>query len=576
MSLLFEYIKKYKVSFLLSFVFISIAVIAQLKQPQIIAEIIGSIVEGDIDLITQQGILLIVIAGVGFVGGFVNTIIAAKIAQKTGSDLRRRVFDKVQTFSYSNIEKFQASNLVVRLVNDTQQAQTLIMIILQSLLRIPIMFVGSFILAMTVLPQLWWIVVLVMVLVIVSVGVAFSIMGPKFGRMQRLIEKINAIAKENFMGMRVVKSFVQEDAEITKFNEESDLLTKEIIGVGYVFSFLMPAFFLIMDGGVALIVLMAGFLAESDPSVIQSTIAFISYVVMIMMSLMIGGMMVSFSSRAFVSMARIKEVLDTEVDMHFVEDSKPITSGNIEFKDVSFIYHDVEETTLRNVSFTIEHGQTLGVVGATGSGKSTLGQLIARIFDPSSGSVLIDGIDLKEISQSSLRSEVSLVLQKPILFSGTIAENIRQGKKDATHEELRSAAAIAQALEFIENEPQGFESEVYQRGANFSGGQKQRISIARGLVNKPAVLILDDSTSALDAKSEKLVKEGLKAEMTNTTKVIVSQKISSIVHADKILVLHEGVLVDQGTHKELLERSDVYKEIYDTQKGKVTISDYEE
>lgn len=576
MSLLFEYIKKYKVSFLLSFVFISIAVIAQLKQPQIIAEIIGSIVEGDIDLITQQGILLIVIAGVGFVGGFVNTIIAAKIAQKTGSDLRRRVFDKVQTFSYSNIEKFQASNLVVRLVNDTQQAQTLIMIILQSLLRIPIMFVGSFILAMTVLPQLWWIVVLVMVLVIVSVGVAFSIMGPKFGRMQRLIEKINAIAKENFMGMRVVKSFVQEDAEITKFNEESDLLTKEIIGVGYVFSFLMPAFFLIMDGGVALIVLMAGFLAESDPSVIQSTIAFISYVVMIMMSLMIGGMMVSFSSRAFVSMARIKEVLDTEVDMHFVEDSKPITSGNIEFKDVSFIYHDVEEATLRNVSFTIEHGQTLGVVGATGSGKSTLGQLIARIFDPSSGSVLIDGIDLKEISQSSLRSEVSLVLQKPILFSGTIAENIRQGKKDATHEELRSAAAIAQALEFIENEPQGFESEVYQRGANFSGGQKQRISIARGLVNKPAVLILDDSTSALDAKSEKLVKEGLKAEMTNTTKVIVSQKISSIVHADKILVLHEGVLVDQGTHKELLERSDVYKEIYDTQKGKVTISDYEE
>ena len=576
MSLLFEYIKKYKVSFLLSFVFISIAVIAQLKQPQIIAEIIGSIVEGDIDLITQQGILLIVIAGVGFVGGFVNTIIAAKIAQKTGSDLRRRVFDKVQTFSYSNIEKFQASNLVVRLVNDTQQAQTLIMIILQSLLRIPIMFVGSFILAMTVLPQLWWIVVLVMVLVIVSVGVAFSIMGPKFGRMQRLIEKINAIAKENFMGMRVVKSFVQEDAEITKFNEESDLLTKEIIGVGYVFSFLMPAFFLIMDGGVALIVLMAGFLAESDPSVIQSTIAFISYVVMIMMSLMIGGMMVSFSSRAFVSMARIKEVLDTEVDMHFVEDSKPITSGNIEFKDVSFIYHDVEETTLRNVSFTIEHGQTLGVVGATGSGKSTLGQLIARIFDPSSGSVHIDGIDLKGISQSSLRSEVSLVLQKPILFSGTIAENIRQGKKDATHEELRSAAAIAQALEFIENEPQGFESEVYQRGANFSGGQKQRISIARGLVNKPAVLILDDSTSALDAKSEKLVKEGLKAEMTNTTKVIVSQKISSIVHADKILVLHEGVLVDQGTHKELLERSDVYKEIYDTQKGKVTISDYEE
>ncbi len=575
MDLLFEYIKKYKLSFLISFVLVIVMVAAQLKQPEVIAQIIGSIVEGDIDDIIRLGMILIAVAVIGFVMGLINTIIAARIAQKTGSDLRRRVFDKVQSFSYSNIEKFQASNLVVRLVNDTQQAQNLVMIILQTLIRIPVLFIGSFVLAMTVLPQLWWIVVIVLVSVTGSVLLALGMMGPKFGRMQAMIENINAVTKENFLGMRVVKSFVQENNEIDKFNEKSDALTKEILGVGYIFSMLMPFFFLIMDVSVALIVFMAGILAESDPSVLQSTISFVSYVTMIMMSLMIGGMMVSFSSRAFVSIKRIKEVLDTEVDMTYVDESEGIEKGSIEFRNVSFNYHDVEESTLSNVSFTIEHGQTLGVVGATGSGKSTLGQLIARIFDPSEGSILIDGKDLKDISKDHLRSEVSLVLQRPVLFSGSIADNIRQGKKDASLEEMKEAAAIAQALHFIEDEPQGFDSEVYQRGANFSGGQKQRISIARGLVNKPAVLILDDSTSALDAKSEKLVKDALMKEMVNTTKVIVSQKISSIVDADKILVLDQGVLVQEGTHHELLKSSEVYREIYETQKAVVDINDFE-
>lgn len=575
MDLLFEYIKKYKLSFLISFVLVIVMVAAQLKQPEVIAQIIGSIVEGDIDDIIRLGMILIAVAVIGFVMGLINTIIAARIAQKTGSDLRRRVFDKVQSFSYSNIEKFQASNLVVRLVNDTQQAQNLVMIILQTLIRIPVLFIGSFVLAMTVLPQLWWIVVIVLVSVTGSVLLALGMMGPKFGRMQAMIENINAVTKENFLGMRVVKSFVQENNEIDKFNEKSDALTKEILGVGYIFSMLMPFFFLIMDVSVALIVFMAGILAESDASVLQSTISFVSYVTMIMMSLMIGGMMVSFSSRAFVSIKRIKEVLDTEVDMTYVDESEGIEKGSIEFRNVSFNYHDVEESTLSNVSFTIEHGQTLGVVGATGSGKSTLGQLIARIFDPSEGSILIDGKDLKDISKDHLRSEVSLVLQRPVLFSGSIADNIRQGKKDASLEEMKEAAAIAQALHFIEDEPQGFDSEVYQRGANFSGGQKQRISIARGLVNKPAVLILDDSTSALDAKSEKLVKDALMKEMVNTTKVIVSQKISSIVDADKILVLDQGVLVQEGTHHELLKSSEVYREIYETQKAVVDINDFE-
>ncbi|QIK70614.1 ABC transporter ATP-binding protein [Erysipelothrix sp. HDW6C] len=573
MKLIMKYLKKYKWSIVFSFILVGISVTSQLIQPTIMSDIIQAIVANDTDQITTQGLIMIGLAVAGFAAGIINTIIAARMAQRTGSDIRNDVFDKVQEFSYSNIEKFSASNLVVRLVNDSQQAQSLVMIILQSLTRIPVMFVGSLILAMMAMPELWWIVLVIMFLVIFMVMVSFGIMGPKFGRMQQLIEKINAIAKENFTGMRVVKSFVQEDSEIEKFTGESKRLTKEIIGVGFVFSILMPSFFLIMDGGSAVIMMFIGNMTNLTPAVLGNAIKFINYIVMIMMSLMIGGMMVSFSSRAFVSLKRIQEVLDTEVDMTYEVNDTKLTSGSIKFENVSFTYDELDHPTLEDINFEINHGETLGIVGATGSGKSTLVQLIARIYDPSTGIVTVDNHDLKTISEDELRKNVSLVLQRPTLFSGTIADNIRQGKKDATLEEMKHAAAIAQAMEFIEHEKDGFDAEVFQRGANFSGGQKQRISIARGIVGNPNILILDDSTSALDAKSEKNVKDALKAEMGQTTKVIVSQKISSVVHADKILVLDEGRLVQQGTHRELLETSPVYQEIYETQKGRAMLDD---
>lgn len=568
MKFIWEYIKKYKFSFLMSFVLVGVAVASQLIQPKIIASIINAIASGDIQSITSYGLVLVGLALVGLVAGVTNTVIAAKIAQKTGSDIRNRVFDKVQSFSYNNVEKFSASNLVVRLTNDSQQAQSLIMILLQSLTRIPIMFIGSFVLAMQVMPQLWWVVILVMFLVILSVMISFGIMGPKFGKIQGYIERINAIAKENFTGMRVVKSFVQEESEINKFNAESTKLTKETILVGYVFGLLMPTFFLIMDGGTAFVMMLVGRMAEANPAVIGDVVSFISYLVQIMMSLMIGGMMVSFSSRAFVSVARIKEVLDTEADMIYPEVGETIESGSIVFDNVSFTYDGIEFPTLENISFTVNPKETIGIVGATGSGKSTLVQLIARIYDPSEGKISVGGHALETISNDQIRKNVALVLQRPTLFSGTIADNIRHGKRDASEEEMIWAAGIAQAEGFIMDEPNGFDSEVYQRGANFSGGQKQRISIARGLVGKPKILILDDSTSALDAQSEKRVKEGLINELSDTTMVIVSQKISSIVHADQILVLNEGKLVAKGKHRDLIESSAVYQEIFETQKGK--------
>ena len=566
MNIIKDVLKRNKTAIALSFVFVAVSVSVQLIQPKILATIIANIVSNDTALINKYGLFLIIMAILGLLAGILNTILAAKIAQQTGEKLRNDVFHKVQSFSYSNIESFSASNLVVRLTNDTQQAQSLVMIILQSLTRIPIMFIGSFILAMNTMPQYWWVVLLVMVLVIISVGIAFSLMGPRFAQIQRYIEKINAIAKENFLGMRVVKSFVQEDREIDKFTQESVKLTEQTIKVGYIFSFLMPLFFLIMDGSVLLIIFLISQNAQLDPIMLGNAMSFISYVVLIMLSLMIGGMMVSFSSRAFVSLKRIQEVLDAENDMTFTNKIHDVTEGTLRLDNVSFKYDGAESNTLNNISFEVKHGETLGIIGASGSGKSTLAQIIARIFDPIEGNVYIDNHDIKDIDQSYLKKVVSIVLQRPILFSGTIASNIRQGKKDASYEDMKEATDIAQATKFIMQANGQYEAEVYQRGSNFSGGQKQRISIARGLVAKPKILILDDSTSALDAQSEKLVIDALKDKLHDLTKIIVSQKISSITHADQIIVLDQGSIVDTGTHKELSQRSQVYQEILETQK----------
>ncbi|MEG0327524.1 MAG: ABC transporter ATP-binding protein [Erysipelothrix sp.] len=568
MDLFLDYIKKYKGAFIGSFLLVGITVVTMLIQPNILSLIINSIVVSDTSTIRYYGMVLIGLAFLGLVAGILNTILASKVSQRIGSDIRESIFSKVQTFSYSNIEKFSASNLVIRLTNDSQQAQNLVVIILMSLMRIPLMFIGSLILAIMTMPQLWWVILLVLVLVILVVMVSFGMMGPKFAKIQHYLENINAIAKENFLGMRVVKSFVQEDAEIQKFNSEGEKLTHEIIVVGYIFSFMIPTFFLIMDGMSAFVIFMIGNMTEIDPAIIGSTVKFISYLVMVMMSLMIGGMMVSFASRAFVSVSRINEVLNTKADMSFNEDGPHLENGSIVFNNVSFTYPGQDSPTLHDISFSINHGETIGVVGATGSGKSTLVQLMARIYDPSSGDIIVGDHPFPLISKSSYHQDISLVLQRPVLFSGTIADTLRQGKENATLDEMVRAAEIAQALEFIEKEPEQFEAKVYQRGANFSGGQKQRLSIARGLIGNPKILILDDSTSALDAHSEKLVREGLIEKLTETTQIIISQKISSIVHADNILVLDDGHLVAQGKHHELIQNSDVYREIFETQKGR--------
>lgn len=545
-----------------------LVVTSALSQPQFLKDVLAAVLENDQDKIYSIGFWLLMIAGLGLLAGATNTVLAAKISQGVSADVREAAFRKIQTFSYANVEEFNAGNLVVRLTNDVNQIQNLMMMLFQVLLRLPILFVGAFILAVSTLPSLWWVIVLMVIFIAIIMAVTMGAMGPRFGKFQKLMDRMNAIAKENLRGARVVKSFVQEKDQYGKFKEVSNDLLDLNLFIGYGFSIMQPLLSFVAYMAIFSSIYLVSGLVETEPEVIGNIASFMTY----MMQLMFAIVMVSFigmqASRAFVSLKRIGEILNAEPAMTYQEGPLEELSGDLVFDNVSFTYPKDSEPSLKNVSFEAKSGQMIGIVGATGAGKSTLAQLIPRLFDPQEGKITIGGRDLKEISQETLKDTVSIVLQKAVLFSGTIADNLRQGNPNADLEALERASGIAQAKEFIDRLDNSYESHVEERGNNFSGGQKQRMSIARGVIGQPKVLVLDDSTSALDAKSEKLVQEALNKDLKETTTVIVAQKISSVVKADKILVLDEGRLIGQGTHKELVASNAVYREIYETQKGK--------
>lgn len=566
--MLIKAIMRYKWYALASILMISLVVGSALLQPRYLKDVLAAVLENDQNKIYQIGIWLLVIAGVGLIAGALNTVLAAKISQGVSADIREQTFRKIQSFSYANIEEFNAGNLVVRMTNDVNQIQNLVMMLFQVLLRLPILFLGSFILAINTLPELWWVIVGMVVLIFLIVMVTMGVMGPRFAIFQKLLDKINAIAKENLRGVRVVKSFVQEKSQYAKFKTVSNELLGLNLFIGYGFAFMQPALMFVAFFAMYTAIYTVSDLAKTDPMVIGKVASFMTYMMQIIFSIIMVGFMGMQASRAFISLSRLKEVLDTEPAMTFEGIADEDLSGDITFDHVTFTYPKDDEATLKEVSFNIEAGQMIGVVGATGSGKSTLAQLIPRLFDPQEGRIMIGGRDLKTLSRDTLRQTVSIVLQKAILFSGTIADNLRQGQAGADIAAMERAAGIAQAKEFIDRLSDTYESEVEERGNNFSGGQKQRMSIARGVIGDPKILILDDSTSALDARSEKLVQEALNHDLKDTTTIIIAQKISSVVHADKILVLDEGRLIGQGSHAELVATNAVYREIYETQKGK--------
>ena len=561
-------ILRYKWHALTSVVLTSIVVITTLLQPSYLKDVLTAVLLNDQDEIFRVGKILLVIAGIGLLAGLANTINAAKIAQGVSADIRENTFRKIQSFSYANIEEFNAGNLVVRMTNDVTQIQNLTMMLFTILLRVPLLFIGAFIMAVRTLPELWWMIIVMVILIVAIMAIVMGQMGPRFGKFQTLMDRMNSIVKENLRGIRVVKSFVQEKNQYDKFKEVSNELLDLNIFIGYGFSILQPLMMFISYMAIFASLYLVSGMVDTNIEAVGGFTSFMSYLMQIMFAIIMTSFMGMQASRAAISIKRIAEVLNTEPAMTFVDVPDEELNGSIVFDNVTFTYPHDTEPTLKNISFEIESGQMVGVVGATGAGKSTLAQLIARLFDPQEGSIFIGGRDVKEVNKNTLRNTVSIVLQKAILFSGTIADNLRQGAPGADLLRLERAAGIAQAKEFIDRLDETYESEVEERGNNFSGGQKQRISIARGVIGEPKVLVLDDSTSALDAKSEKLVQEALNHELKATTTVIVAQKISSVIKADKILVLDEGRLIGEGTHAELVANNAVYREIYETQKGR--------
>ncbi len=576
MEILKPHLKNYLGAILGAVISIIVAAGASLLQPRILQFILDNLLKNDRQAMFKDGMLLIALAVIGVIAGILNVYFAARVAQGVTSDLRQQTYEKIQTFSLSNIEKFSASTLVVRLINDMNQVLNVVMTTFMQVLRMPIMIIGAFVMGIVTIPRFWWLQVAMFLAVLLVIGLTFPQLGKMFDRYQKKLDRSNTIAKEAMQGIRVIKSFNQQTNEEKRFGEVADDMNDLNIKIGYVFSCLLPAFFLVCNVGITAVVYLVGINVENNPGELAAITSYIGYLMQMLFTLAFGGMTMAMYARGFVSLGRIKEVLDTKPDLTFDPKAPEVElDGAVEFDNVSFAYPGAEHETLKNISFKVAPGESIGVIGATGSGKSTLAQLMTRLYDPTSGVVKVGGVDLREVNEASLRKAVSLVLQKALLFSGKISDNLRQGDRNATTKDFRWAAKISQAAEFVERYDDQYEHQVEERSANFSGGQKQRLSITRGVVGKPKVLILDDSTSALDAKSEKRVKEALEKELTQTTTFVIAEKIFSVMDADKIMVLDQGQIVAWGSHQELLATSQVYREIYETQRAKDKIEEGE-
>lgn len=564
-----SHVRNYRIPVLGSVISLIIAAFCSLLQPWLLQDTLNCLMKNDAAGIKKYGIFLLLLAAIGVVCGILNIWFAAKTAQGVTSDVREQLYRKIQSFSFSNIEKFSVGTLIVRLINDMNQVTNIIMTTLMQVLRMPIILIGSFVMGIVTLPRYWWVQVLLLLIVSLVLFFVFPSLDKLFSKYQVWFDECNTVARESMQGVRVVKSFNQQDQETEKFTASSNELNQLNIKIGYVFSILMPAFTLVVCIGTALIVYLVGKNIGLYPKDISAISSYVGYLSQMLSNLAFGGMMLAQYSRGLVSLKRIDEVIETEPDLKFNhEESNVDLKGSVEFDDVSFKYPGSSKETLSHVSFKVDPGETVGIVGRTGSGKSTLVSLLVRLYDPTSGTIRLGGCDLRDVNERKLRKMAALVQQKALLFSGTIADNLRQGDEDATEEDMERAIEISQAKEFIDKYPDRFEHVVEERSANFSGGQQQRLSIARGIIGKPKVLILDDSTSALDAESEKKVQAGLEQKLGDATVFIIAEKIFSVMHADKILVMDDGKIKAMGTHEELLLTSPLYQEIYETQRAR--------
>lgn len=514
--------------------------------------------------IFKSGAAMLGIALISLVATVTVGFLGARIAAGVGRSLRKDVFRKVVSFSNIEFDKFSTASLITRSTNDIQQIQNITVMLVRMVFYAPILGIGGVLKVLDTDTSMAWIIGVAVVAILLVVIVLFSLAIPRFNKVQKLVDKLNLVTRESLVGMLVIRAFSNQKIEEKRFDETNKLLRKTNTFVNRIMSVMMPTMMLIMNMITILIVWVGAHNIDTGVMQVGDMMAFIQYSMQIIMSFLMLSMLSVILPRASVSAIRINEILATDVTIKDLKETKEFDNskyGEVEFKNVSFRYPDAEDDVISNISFTAKPGQTTAFIGSTGSGKSTLINLIPRFFDVTDGEVLVNGVDIRNINQHELREEIGYVPQKAVLFSGTIDSNIRYGAKDATKEEIREAAQIAQAMEFIESKPDKFETEISQGGTNVSGGQKQRLSIARALAKKPQIFIFDDSFSALDLKTDAKLRKELKSKTKDATVLIVAQRISTILQADQIIVLDEGKIVGIGTHDELMKNCEVYKQI---------------
>ncbi|MCX7942278.1 MAG: ABC transporter ATP-binding protein/permease [Dictyoglomaceae bacterium] len=569
MRKLLIYLKPYWIHALLAPLFMVVEVICDLYQPTLLAKIVDEgVLKNNLPFILRTGFIMIFIALIGLIGGVGCTIFASYASQNFGRDLRLNLFKKIQSFSFKNIDKFHTSSLITRITNDVNQLQNLVMMSLRIVVRAPLLFIGGIIMAISInksLSLIFLFSIPVLILIFISV---MKRSFPLFSEVQRKIDILNNVIRENLVGVRLVRAFMRIDYEKERFESANSALMNAVIKAIMLMIFAMPLFMLVMNFSILGVLWFGGLLVKAGNMKVGEVMAYINYMFQILFSLMMIGNILMFISRASASSERVREVLEEKIDIVSIKtDDKPIFKGEIMFEKVYFSYDGKKEPILKDINFSAFPGEIIGILGTTGSGKSTLVNLIPRLYDVSSGRILIDGRDIRDIDLKALRSIISMVPQDTILFSGSIKENVRWGKEDATDEEIINACKIAQAHDFIISFPNGYDTIIGQRGVNLSGGQKQRIAIARAIIRKPIILILDDATSAVDFATEQKIFKNLREVMKNCTTFIIAQRIGTVMNVDRIILLEKGRIVGMGNHSELLKNNPIYQEIYKSQIG---------
>jgi ATP-binding cassette subfamily B multidrug efflux pump len=563
-----RFLKPYWLWCLLAPLLMVVEVAMDLLQPSLMASIVDNgIMSNDLSHIRKTGLLMIGVALIGLIGGVGCTIFSSIASQNVGNDLRIRLFEHIQTLSNRNLDQLKTGSLITRLTNDVVQLQTFVQMILR-MIRFPLLFIGSLVMVFRISPSLAQILVVAVPILFIILFGLIRLSFPLFERMQAKLDGVNVVLQENLTGIRVVKAFVRAKHEQQRFNAANKDYTETAIKAVRLMALNMPLMMLVLNVSIVAVLWFGGLQSWNGKLTVGELVAFINYVTQLLMSMLMLSTMLTFVSRAKVSAYRENEVFASvsEITENSNASGDAIHTGLIAFNNVSFAYDQSDENlVLEGIDFTAKPGETVAILGATGAGKSTLVSLIPRLYDVSSGSITIDGTDTRSMSLDHLRSRIGFVMQQTILFSGTIRDNIRYGRPDASDQEVEEAAQAAQAHTFITELPAGYDTLLGQRGINLSGGQKQRLSIARAFLSDPAILIMDDSTSALDAATESRLRQHMKSQQRRSTNIIITQRISSVIDADRILVLDNGKIVAQGSHEQLMHSSEIYRDIRQSQ-----------